>query len=809
MNTWSDLRHAWRGLLREPGFTAAAVLTVAIGIGANTAIFSVVNGVLLRPLPFHNPERLVAVREVLPAFAQTYPTLPASAWHFTQWHERAKSLQGLAAIQTGSLALTGSGEAERVDSMRVSSSMFDVLGVSPALGRTFLPGEDQEGRERVAVLSDSLWRRRFNADPGILGRKIELDSRPFTVVGVLPKWFQFPNLSLMELGRVEAGTAQVFVPLVFNREELGVLMGRFNYEVVARLKDGVSMDRATAELNVIAGQLVRASGEEIELQARVYPLLDAMVGASRRGLLMLLGAVGAVLLIVCVNLANLMLVRAERKTRESAIRAALGASGGRLLRQALAPMLLIALAGGALGILLAASGLGALVKSAPADIPRLNEVRLDGRVVLFALAISTLTGLLFGLVPAWRSSRADPQSALKTSGRTATAAAGRLHLRSALVTAEVGLSALLLVLAALLTSSFLHMMRAEKGFRAPCVLSADLQIPSARYSKPEQCAQFYQRLLEQLAGQPGVLSSAVVSALPLEGEIWIDNVSTPEDTRSDWKKPTANIRFMSQDYFRTMGIPLRAGRAFTESDRKRDVVVLSERLAGILWPGQNAVGRQIVDGGKPREVIGVAGDVSVAPDKPPVSMVYRPYWDWPAPHMFLVGRTAGDPLSIAGGMRAALKNVDSDVPLTRIRSMQEVLADSAAQQHFQMLLVALFAATALLLASLGIYGVVSYTVARRTNEVGIRMALGAGAGSVYRMVLRQAMIPIVLGLSAGLAGSIAAGRVLAKLLYEISPGDPAILGGVALLLGLVGLAACTVPAWRATRVNPLEALRCE
>jgi len=809
MNLWNDLRYSYRSLLREPGFTAVAVLTLAIGIGANTAIFSVVNGVLLRPLPFTNPDRLVVLREVMPAFAQAYPTLPASAWHITQWQQRAKSFEGLAAVQTGSLALTGSGEPELLDSMRVSSSMFDVLGVVPALGRASLPGEDREGKERVALLSHSLWRRRFNADPAILGHTIELDSQPFTVVGVLPDWFQLPNLSEMELGKVAAGTAQVFVPLVFTKEELGVLMGRFNYNVVARLKGGVRPDQARAELNVIAGQLVQASGEKVELQARVSPLLDSMVGASRHGLLMLLGAVGAVLLIVCVNLANLMLVRAERKNRESAIRAALGASCGRLLRQALTSMLLIALAGGALGIALAASGLGVLVKSAPADIPRLNEVRLDGRVLVFALGISTLTGLVFGLAPAWRISRAHPQVALKGSGRTATYGAGGLRLRTALVTAEVALSALLLVLAALLTSSFVRMMRAEKGFHAPSVLSADVKIPWAKYSKPEQCARFHQRLLEQLAGQPGVLSSAVVSALPLEGEIWIDHVSVPADSRPDWEKPTVNVRFMSQDYFRTMGIPLRAGRTFSDNDRKRDAVVVSERLAETLWQGQSALGRRIVDGGKTREVIGVAGDVHVAPNKPPVSILYRPYWDWPSRRMFLVTRTAGDPLAMAGAMRAALKNVDSAVPLTRLRTMQEVLATSAAQQHFQMLLAALFAATALLLASLGIYGVVSYSVARRANEVGIRMALGARAGNVYRMVLCQGMIPIVLGLAAGLAGAIAAARVFASLLYQVSPRDPAVLGGVALLLGLVGLAACAVPASRATRVDPLAALRCE
>lgn len=810
MSIWSDLRYSCRCLLRDPGFTAVTLLTVAFGIGANTAIFSVINGVLLRPLPYHDPERLLALREVLPAFAKTYPTLPASAWHFTQWQQHAKSLQGLAAMQTISMALTGSGEPEQIDSMRVSASLFDVLGVQPALGRAFFAGEDQEGRERVALLSNSLWRRRFNADPAILGRTIKLDSRPFSVVGVLPSWFQFPNMSAMVLGKVERGTADIFVPLAFTKEELAVLMGRFNYNVVARLKPGIAAERCAAELNVIAQQLVKASGEKVELRAQVTPLLDSIVGGSRRGLLVLFGAVGVVLLIVCVNIANLMLARAERKGRESAIRTALGASRGRLLREAFMPALLIAFVGGALGIVLAAGGLRALVNSVPADIPRLNEVHLDGRVLLFGLEIAPLTGLLFGLVPAWRISRGDPQSALRGGGRTATAGAGGLRLRSALVTAEVGMSVMLLAVAALLMNSLFRLVRADKGFRAPTVLSAEVAIPQAKYSKPEQCAHFYQRLLAELARQPGVRSSAVISALPLEGEIWIDSVSSPGDPRGRWEKPTANVRFTSQDYFRAMGIPLQAGRTFNENDHGRDVAIVSERLARTLWPGQDAVGRQIENGRKARDVIGVARDVLVEPNKPPVAMVYRPYWDWPAAgRMLLVAQAAGDPLSIAGAMRAATRAVDSDVPLTHMRTMQEVTGDSLAQQRFQTLLAAVFAVTALLLASLGIYGVVSYSVARRTNEVGLRMALGAQAGNVYRLVLRQAMAPILLGLASGVAGAVAAGSVLTKLLYEVSPRDPATLAGVALLLCLVGLAACSVPASRATRVDPIEALRCD
>jgi putative ABC transport system permease protein len=518
--------------------------------------------------------------------------------------------------------------------------------------------------------------------------------------------------------------------------------------------------------------------------------------------------VGSVLLIVCVNLANLMLARGERHARESAIQAALGAGGRRLVRQALSLSLLVALLGGALGVGIAAGSLGALVKSAPPDIPRLQEARLDARVLVFALAITTLTGLLFGLAPAWRAARTDPQSALKSGGRTGTGSAGALRLRSSLVVAEVGLSTVLLVTAGLLMSSFLRVMRGEKGFHAPTVLAADVQIPAAKYHEHAQRDQFFLRALDRLSAQPGVVSAAIVTALPLQGETWIDSVSVPGDTHSDWQKSPANVRFISPGYFRAMGIPLRSGRPFNDSD-KRNVALISEGLAHLLWPGQDAVGRQVQDGETPREVIGVAGDVRADSDKPPVAMLYRPYWDYSPRQVTLVARAAGDPHSIAGAMRAAVRGVDPDVPLADIRTMQEVLEQSVAQRRFQMRLAAAFAAMALLLAALGIYGVVSYSVARRTNELGIRLALGAQAHQLYRMVLRQALTPVALGLLVGLAGALAAGRVLASLLYQVSPRDPELLAAAAMLLGAVALAASFLPARRAVGMNPLDALRDE
>ena len=806
MSIWNDVRQAVRALRREPAFAVLAILTVALGIGANTAIFSIVNGVLLRPLPYHEPDRLVELREVMPAIVQTYPTLPASAWHFVQWRQRTKSFERVSAVDQGTATLTGSGEPERLDILRSSADLFRTIGVRAALGRTFVDGEDQEGREGVTVISDALWRRRFGADPRVIGRTILLNSRPVVVVGVLPADFRCPSLPLMPGGKSAIPQPDVFRPLVFSKDELGVLMGQFNYNVIARLRPGVSVAQATAELNLIAGQLVKASGEDVQLRASVMPLLDSMTGPARQGLVVLLGAVGAVLLIVCVNLANLMLARGERHTREVAIRRALGASGVRLIRKALAESLLIALAGGALGVAVAAAGLDFLVRSAPPEIPRLEDVHLDAPVLLFAVGISVATGLLFGLAPAWHAARTDPQATLRAGGRTATDGTGGLRLRSTLVVAEVTLSVLLLTTAGLLMTSFVRVMRAEKGFSAPAVLSADLQIPAARYHEEAQRNQFHRRALAQLAAEPGVLSAALITALPLQGETWIDNVSVVGDTRSSWQQPPANIRFVSPDYFRAMGIPLRSGRPFSDND-SRTVAIVSEGLAHLLWPGQNAVGRRLMDGDAPREVIAVAGDVRVEPDKPPVAMVYRPYWDWAPAGVILVARAAGDPRSIAGAMRSAISSVDRDVPLTKLRTMQEVLDGSVAERRFEMRLAAAFAGAALLLAALGIYGVVSYSVARRTQETGIRMALGAQSWQLCTMILMRAMTPVALGLFIGIGGAIALGRVLQSLLYEVRPGDPGLLAATALAIAAVGAAASFLPARRAIRMDPLTALR--
>jgi predicted permease len=539
------------------------------------------------------------------------------------------------------------------------------------------------------------------------------------------------------------------------------------------------------------------------------PLQDQMIGPVRRGLFVLLGAVGSVLLIVCVNLANLSLVRGAARSRESAIRTALGAGRAQLLRQPLIESLLLAVLGGALGVLLATWGLNVLIKSAPVDLPRMDEVRLDGYALVFALAISTLTALLFGVLPALRMTRVIPQEVLKTGGRSATEGLQGTRLRGLLVSTEVALSAVLLIVAGLLISSFVRLMNVDKGFPVERLLTADLRIPSTRYKEDASRVDFVQRVLAGVQALPGVRSAAVTNGLPLQGETWVDVIWLPGDTRPMFERLAANSRFVSPDYFKTAGIPLRAGRPFEEGDRKKDLVIVAQRTADQLWPGQNPLGKRLYRGDeKPREVIGVVGDVRTSLQQGPVVTVYFPYWEQPLYSTQVLVRTAMDPGSIAPALRSAIWKVDPEMPVP-MKTMDELIAHGAAPRRFQMTLVLLFAATALLLASLGIYGVVSYTVAQRTNEIGVRVALGARAADVYRMVLRQGLAPVAFGLIAGVAGALALGRLLSSLLFEVSPADPLTIGAVAAALAAVAAFACTVPALRATRIDPMSAVRYE
>ena len=805
MKVTSDLSYSARSLLREPGFTVPAILILGLGLGATSAMFSLVNGILLKPLPYAQPDRLVSIREVMPSLAQLYPSLPVNARHFVEWRKSCPSLESMSVIAPGTLNLTGWGEPERLDAAMVSANLFRVLGVLPVLGRDFRDEEEEEGKDTVAILTDGLWRRRFHADPSLVGRTISLNGRARTVVGILAPDFRFPEPG--GSATYQAGTphAEVFVPNVFAKNELEELLGSHNYTMIARLRPGASRAQAVAQLEAVQARLEAMAGEKVNLRALAIPLLETVAGKSRRGLLVLMGAIAALLLIVCVNLANLLLARSERRSREFAVRAALGATRGALIRHGLAESLLLALAGGLLALAVAAAGIDLLKVYGPSGIPRLGEVALDGRVVVFATMLVAAAALLFGFLPAWRASRSDPQDTLRSATRSATASSGALRLRSVLVASEVGLSAALLILAGMLLNSFVRLIRADKGFRAPTVLAVDIGLSGDQYQRDAARDGFYRRLFSALSTEPGVRAAAISSNLPLQGETWIDSVSTNGGSSPEF---TVNVRFVSPDYFRTMGIPLRAGRPLSEGDRSHERTVISSRLAASLWPGRDPLGRRFTRGNNQWfEVIGVAGDVRAEADQPPVAMMYLGYWEWMPSRTVLVARAAGAPQSIAGALRAAIHTADSDVPVPPMRTMSEVFDASVGTRRFEMLLAGGFALMALLVASFGIYAVVSYSVARRTAELGIRAALGARTGDLYRLIVWQGMAPVAIGLLAAAGVALAFGRLLSSLLFELDGRDPLTIGLVAALLGLVSLAACVIPARRAGRLDPLLALR--
>ncbi len=808
MTLWQDARYGLRMLMRSRGYAVVMVLTLALGIGATTAIFSMVNGVLLRPLAYPQSQQLVFVGEFISPYADKFPVLPVCARHFLEWRQRCSSFESLSLTGRNNMTMTGRGEPERLEAVEVSASLFGTLRVPPALGRVFTP-EDVEGSSHVAVISDGLWRRKFGADPSVLGDTIMLNDEAWTIIGVLPGTFQFPNVNPWAAA-VLATSARpaVFVPKVFTPREQNELMADFRYSVIGRLKEGATREQARAELNVIGAQIVDLAGlKDFELRAIVEPLKEVLVQGSRRGLLAILGAIGALLLIACLNLGILSLARAERRDAESAVRAALGATRAQLVRQVLVEAVLLALLGSAVGIVVAARGLEVLVRIAPPDLPRLSEIRVDTGVLVFALGLMGVTVLLFGALPAWRATGVRAEQVLQARRRTATTGAGGLRLRHGLVAAEVGLGVALLITAGLLLDSFKRVIHADLGFQAPTVLTAEIAPPLTKYK--DQIV-FYERLLEQLASTVGVDSAAIANALPLEGEMLVDSVGVPGDPRPESQRPQANMRFVSSGYFQTLGVSLLEGRTFEYMDRNRRVVVISQRLARALWPQQDtAVGRKVLASDGEWDIIGVVNDVRAHADREAVPMFYRPYWRLSLDSATVVARTRGDPLSLAGALRAAVHQVDADIPVAKLRTMRELLEASVSQRRFQMLLTSTFASCALLLAGLGVYGVVSYSVTRRTREMGIRAALGARAPELCALVLRQGMTPVVFGLILGVAGALACGRLLQSLLYEVKPHDPWIIAVVVGTVLLTATLACYLPARRAARIDPMAALRHE
>jgi putative ABC transport system permease protein len=808
----SDLRYAVRTLAKNPGFAAAAVLTLALGIGANGAVFSVLRALLLRPLPYAQPERLVMVWSRWSAFPKTW----VSVEEYRTWEE-AGCFAGLALFDPGTVNLTGGAEPEQVGSARVSANLFDVLGVRPLLGRSFTPEEAGSPPAHVVVLSEELWRRRFGGDRGILGAAVDVDGVPETVVGVMPAGFKLPQ------------DYNTTTPSALWRPFDQPLRGAFTFRpsggdhndyVVGRLRPGVSAERAAARLRGLAGGLTAAGlyPPAWHFEPLVVQVIDEVLGPLRIALLVLCGAVAFVLLIACANVANLLLVRGMQRRRELAVRMALGAAPGRLVRQLLAESCMLAGLGGAAGLGLSWLAVRAILRFAPAEIPRAGEIGMDAGVAAFVASVALAAALIFGLAPALRLSRPDLQASLKEGGRAAGGQGVRGgRLQSLTVVAEVAMAVVLLMGANLMLRTFSSLSRVNPGFHADHVLTLDVSPSRARYPRPEAMIRLYDEMLESIRRLPGVAAAGAVRKLPLASELgdWglqVEGFAPPpgEKVQGDWQIATPG-------YFEAMGIPLQRGRLFTAADRRdaEPVMVVSEAMAQRFWPGRDPIGRRI-RASTPRwhRVVGVVGDVrhnGLTAQVKGTWYVPRSQFDlatgaaiYP---MTLVIRTAGDPAAWAAPVRAAIHAVDARLPVSAVRPLESVVAGAVAKQRFTTFFLLLCSALALALAAVGVYGVVRFRVGARSREIGLRMALGARPGQLLRGVVSQGMAPVAAGLAIGALAALGLTRFLGSLLYGVEPQDPPTLLASVVTLALVALAATWLPARRAARVDPLVVLR--
>lgn len=804
-----DLKYVFRQIRRNPGFTAIAVLTLALGLGAITAMFSIVNGVLLEPMKYRDPDRLYVADTVVAPRFKAVGRWPVNARHFHEWRKSGTSWEQIALLDGMSPTLTGTGEPERLSGLAVSYNFFRTLGVEPALGRDFLPEEELPGTSHVVILADSFWRTRFASDPSVLGRTIILDGEPNVVIGIMPPAFRIPWDRALD-------TAVIFRPLGFDVSQEKP-SGSYNFPSLIRLKPGVRPQQAIDEMNALIADLVRQF--HIESKPGLTPLQDQVTAGVHSSLWLLLGIVGAVLLIVCVNIGNLILVRTSSRYREAGVRMALGASRGQLFGMVVKEAIALVAIGGGLGLGLAYAGLRAFVAAAPVSLPRLDEVRMDWRVFGFSLAAMLLSTLICGLVPALRLSRVAPLESLKAGSVNATEAGRRLRIREVMVSVEVALSTVLLIVSALLMVSFVRVLHADKGFDVAFVISQDFRLTNSTYTSQRR-AQFVREAIAQLEAIPGVDAASATNQAPLRGTRSVCGLRDP-DHLADPAHPEAaanfaglaNYIFVAPEYWKTMGIPIRDGRALEPSDKDRRVAIVSERVARTLWHGQNPIGKHVAGCASilpvTMEVIGVAGEARASAEEDPALTVYQPYWDIPMGGGSFLLRTRSDPAAVIGAVHKILRSLDPQLPLAPAQKMQQVLEESVSGRRFEMYLTDAFAAVALALASLGIYGIVSFAVARRTPEIGIRVALGARPSQLVAMVIREGMAPVVAGLAAGLGCALLIGRLLASQLFGISPSDPLTFAIVAVILIGVAACACWIPARRALRIDPITALRFE
>lgn len=812
---FQDLRFSLRQLRKNPGFTAVAVITLALGIGANTAIFSVVYAVVLRPLGYTDPDQLVLVKELIPK-ASPDP-IPVSAPDVIQLQHSRDLFSGVAAFAGVGFDLSGRTSPQRVIGERVNANLFSLLGIEPLLGRTFTTEEDQPG-QRVAIMSYALWQRQFGSNANIIGQTVSLNRQPYIIIGVLPKTFEFPLP-----GMWQGDAADVFVPIAFTKDELTNIGDNFNFSVMARLDPGISLRRANSELGAISDRILETYPAQfrnsIQLKVLALPLANQIVGNAKKPLLVLLGAVGFVLLIACANIASLLLSRVADRQREIAMRRALGASSLQILSQLTVESLSLAVIGSGLGFLLALWTTKALVPLIPTDVPRVHEIALNLPVLFFTVLLTLATGLIFGLFPAIAASRTRLISALKESGYSAVPGPQHHRMRALIVAAEIALSLVLLVGAGLLVRSFQRVLETQTGVQSEHILTASLDLPSAQYRQGQQVRSFYRELMSRLEHLPGVEMAGASTDLPLEGG-WIE-IFTPEGYQPP---PGAGLNtcynsVILGNYLQTLEVPLIRGRFFTDQDRSDSLPVLlvSESLAKRYWPGQDPIGKRLKQG--PPEstdpwltIVGVVGNVKQGSlDTATALHTYRPYaqYDAPARSLNLAVRAIGAPANLTSELSTAVWTLDPDLAVAQTRTLDQIIQKSTAGRRFNLFLLGAFALLALLLASVGIYGVIAYAVVRRTHEIGIRLAFGAHRHDVLRLVVFQGLRLIAFGVAIGTSASLALMRLLTSLLYQVQPSDPiAFLCGIGLLVAIAILASY-IPARRAARVDPMVALRYE
>jgi len=804
-----DLRDILRGLRRDRAYTSTVVLTLALTIGASTAVFSIVDGVLLKPLAYRESQRLVSIKEIWHGFAPRLRAIEVNEQHFEYWRQHSRTFASMAQFIVLPANLSGVGDAAQILVARTSGSLFELLQVQPALGRTLMTSDEPSSQREVVVITDACWRQRFGSDRAVVGRTIAIDGTPRTIVGVLRSDFRLPTDRL--------SIPDAFVAIHMDTERVG-WWGDHNNEAIGRLRAGVTPDQARAELDVLQTQVgdiaTKEAKEPVTLASFVAPLADTLVGKARQGLLLLLGAIAAVLLIACSNLANLSLTRTMGRLRDAGIRSALGASRARLAGRAALEQLVLSVAGGALGIAVARGALQIFVRTAPIDLPRASEVSIDARVLAFAAGVSIAAGAVVAILPAWRTARRNVEHTLRAGALTTTSDRVGLRTRGTLLALQVALSLTLLVVTGLLGTSFARLMQVDRGFVADRVLLVPLSMPATRYENESVRQTTYDRLIATMHTLPGVASASTLSAPPLTGSGQVNVIAPDGSALPRSEQPSANFRFVGPEFFRTLGIAVLRGRAFTDADRGPGhamPAVISEPTAQRLWPGQDPIGQRF-SRGIPGEagflVVGVVADAKLTSlERTPPLMVYLPYWWRTRASTSLLIKGAADPSALMPAVRRAVQAIDPEIAIGDARSLDALVDTSVAARRYQMQLFVAFGFVALFIATLGVYAVTSYGVAQRRREMNIRVALGARPGQVLAMVMKQGLGPILGGVAAGTVAALSIGSLVASLLFDVQPRDPAIIGGVVVLVAGVGVLACFVAARQRLSIEPAAALR--